>query len=85
MAKHTLKILRWSVSYTNQSIDLLCKSMDWILYDRDLRHKRFNLAFLFIALNTYLLVRIVSLVSKVAKNESPILFPQHFPMSQVLT
>ena len=26
-------------SYRNQSIDLLCKSMDWFLYDRDLRHK----------------------------------------------
>ena len=23
-----------------QSIDLLCKSMDWFLYDRDLRHER---------------------------------------------
>ena len=24
----------------NQSIDLLCKSMDWFLYDRSLRHER---------------------------------------------
>ena len=24
----------------NQSIDLLCKSIDWFLYDRDLRHER---------------------------------------------
>ena len=31
-----------SVSYKNQSIDLLCKSMDWFLYDRDLRHERVN-------------------------------------------
>ena len=26
----------------NQSIDLLCKSMDWFLYDIDLRHERFK-------------------------------------------
>ena len=24
----------------NQSIDLHCKSMDWFLYDKDLRHER---------------------------------------------
>ena len=29
-----------SLSYRNQSIDLLSKSMDWFLYDRDLRHER---------------------------------------------
>ena len=29
-----------SLSYRNQSIDLLCKSMDWFLYDKDLRHER---------------------------------------------
>ena len=35
---------RRPLSYRNQSIDLLlCKSMDWILYDNDLRHKRVNL------------------------------------------
>ena len=28
------------LSYRNQSIDLLCKSTDRFLYDRDLRHKR---------------------------------------------
>ena len=28
------------LSYRNQSIDLLCKSMDWFLYDRDLCHER---------------------------------------------
>ena len=28
------------LSHTNQSIDLLCKSKEWILYDRDLRHVR---------------------------------------------
>ena len=37
-------ILSWqrSLSYRNQSADLLCKSMDWFLYDRDLRHQRVN-------------------------------------------
>ena len=29
-----------SLSYRNQSIDLLCKSMDWLLYDKGLRHER---------------------------------------------
>ena len=31
---------RWSLSYRNQSIDLFCKSMNWFLYARDLRHER---------------------------------------------
>ena len=31
---------RRSLSYRNQFIDLLCKSMDWFLYDRDLLHER---------------------------------------------
>ena len=30
---------RRSLSYRNQSIDLLCKSMEWFLYDRDLRYE----------------------------------------------
>ena len=29
-------------SYQNQSTDVLCKSMDWFLYDRELRHERVN-------------------------------------------
>ena len=33
---------RRSLSYKNQSIDLLCKSMDWFLYDRDHHHERVN-------------------------------------------
>ena len=34
--------LSWwkSLAYRNQSIDLLCKSVDWFLNDRDLRHER---------------------------------------------
>ena len=31
---------RRSLSYRNHSIDLLCKSMDWFLYDRNLCHER---------------------------------------------
>ena len=34
---------RRQLSYRNQSIDLLCKSMDWFLYDNGLRHERVNL------------------------------------------
>ena len=34
---------RRSLSYRNQSTGLLYKSMDWSLYDRDLRHERVNL------------------------------------------
>ena len=30
-----------SLSYRNQSIDLLCKSMDWFLYVSALRHERY--------------------------------------------
>ena len=26
----------------NQSINLLCKSVDWVLYDRDTRHESLN-------------------------------------------
>ena len=29
-----------SLSYRNQSIDLQSKSMEWFLYDKDLRHER---------------------------------------------
>ena len=31
---------RRSLSYKNHSTDLLCKSMDWFLYDSDLQHER---------------------------------------------
>ena len=31
---------RRPLSYRNQSIDLLCKSVDWFLYDNGLRHER---------------------------------------------
>ena len=29
-------------THRNQSIDLLRKSMDWFIYDKDLRHERVN-------------------------------------------
>ena len=37
-----LLTLSWRrlLSYRNQSIDFLCKSMDWFLYDNDLHHER---------------------------------------------
>ena len=40
-----LLTLSWQrpLSYRNQSIDLLWKSMDWFLYDNGLRHERVNL------------------------------------------
>ena len=38
---YQLTLSRWRpLSYRNQSIDLLCKSMDWFLYDNGLRLKR---------------------------------------------
>ena len=30
------------LSYRSQSIHLLCKSIDWFLYDNGLRHERVN-------------------------------------------
>ena len=45
---------RRPISYRNQSIDLLYKSMDWFLYDIDLRHERVEEQFwgnLFFGLN----------------------------------
>ena len=39
----TLTLSWWrSISYRNQFIDLLCKSVDWFLCDTDLRHERVN-------------------------------------------
>ena len=29
-----------SLSYRNQFFDVLCKSMDWFLYDKDFYHER---------------------------------------------
>ena len=40
----SLLTLLWqkAISYRNQSIDLIYKSMEWFLYDRDIRHERVN-------------------------------------------
>ena len=35
---------RKPLSYRNQSIDLLCKSMEWFLYDNGLRHERIKIS-----------------------------------------
>ena len=44
--KITLLTLSWRrpLSYRNQSIDLLCKSVDWFLYDNGLPHKRVKIS-----------------------------------------
>ena len=34
---------RMFLSYRSQSIELLCKSMDWFLYNRNLHHERVNM------------------------------------------
>ena len=36
-------------------VNLLCKSMDWFLYDRDFRRERVNIELWFLASNTRLL------------------------------
>ena len=42
---HICLTLSWRrpLSYRNQSIDLLCKSVDWFLYENGLRHERLNI------------------------------------------
>ena len=44
-SRETLLTLSWRgpLSYRNQSIDLLGKSMDWFLYDNDFRHEKVSL------------------------------------------
>ena len=39
---HLTLLWRRPISYRNQYTDLLCKSMDWSLYDISLRHERVN-------------------------------------------
>ena len=43
---------RRSLSYKNQSIGLL-KSMDWFLYDRNLRHERIKISGTFLVYNEF--------------------------------
>ena len=51
---------RMFLSYRNQTINLFCKSMDWFLYDRGLRHERVKTCFLNFpyAINCYFLIEI---------------------------
>ena len=44
---------RRPLSYRNQSIDLQSKSMDWFLYDNDLRLERVNLLLVTVILDRY--------------------------------
>ena len=41
------------LSYRNQSIDLLRKSMDWFRYDKDSRHERIHEASVSISINIH--------------------------------
>ena len=45
-----------TLSYRNQSIELLCKLMDWFLYDRDLHHERVNWLYFYWYSQTMLVV-----------------------------
>ena len=62
-------ILSWwrSLSYRSQSTDLLCKSMKWFLYDRDLRHEKVNKCFAK-AINRYLNVIVKFSIMDVRRN-----------------
>ena len=60
---------RRSLSYRNQSIDLLCKSMDYFLYDNGLGHENVNwsdVIIIIISIKTHMYI-LVSL-SYVARN-----------------
>ena len=39
----SMDVVLRSLPYRNQSIDLQSRSMDWFLYDTDIRHKRVNI------------------------------------------
>ena len=47
---------RRSLSYRNQFIDLLHKSIDWFLYVMDLRQDRFNFVLLLLTLKKYFFI-----------------------------
>ena len=52
---------RWrSLSYKNQSIDLLCKPMEWFLYDKEIRHEKVNDSYVMIAWKPVTLLKRVS-------------------------
>ena len=37
---HIISFTKGCLSYKNQTINLLCKSMDFFVYDKDVRHER---------------------------------------------
>ena len=39
VTSHLILLWQSSLSYRNQLIDVLCKSVDWFLYDNDLRYE----------------------------------------------
>ena len=55
------------VSCRNQSTDLLCKSIDWFLYGRDLRHERVNV---FFKKGDYILMQFLCLICACLKIEN---------------
>ena len=68
--------LSWwrSISYRNQSIDLQNKSMDWFLYDRDLRHEKIKRQLWNYKLNQTFQIRIIHCSNKYLwKNEKYVL------------
>ena len=57
--------LQWSPIYRNQPNDLLCKSMDWSLYDRDSRQQEIH-----VLTSCYLLnMRFINLLVRATKLE----------------
>ena len=69
-----LTISWWrSLSYRNQSIDLLYKSMDWFLYDRDLRYEKVK--------GTFICLFLVLLFSLCLKKYNENLYFQWIPFT----
>ena len=65
---------RRSLSYRTQSIDLQNKSMDWFLYDRDLRHEKIKRQLSKYKLNQTFQIRIIHCSNKYLwKNEKYVL------------
>ena len=56
---------RRSLSYRNQSNDLLCKSMDWFLYDNGPRHERVKEHLVAFSLTLFAYTSKLSLQSKI--------------------
>ena len=59
--KHLTLSWRRSLSYRNQSIDLLWKSITWVLYDRDICHERVNLIYIRLKLKKHNMESFISI------------------------